>query len=52
MSTSLTVSASLIDFDQKQIELTPGTFLVRENGLAFPAGDGDGRRIYLERTNL
>src|ERR1700686_4882478 len=30
MSTSVTMSARLVNFDQKQTELTPGTVLVRE----------------------
>jgi len=43
------MSARLASFDQKRTEFTPGTVLVRST---VAAGDGDGRRLCLERPDL
>ena len=43
------MSARLASFDQKRTELSPGTVLVRST---VAAGDGDGRRLCLERPDL
>jgi translation elongation factor EF-1alpha len=52
MSTNVTVSARLVNFDQKQTELTPGDCPGTRMGSAFTAGDGDGRWVCLEWPNL